>query len=39
MWIKDGQIYTGGVSAFEALCPNVSDWTTGQPFYGTNTTA
>lgn len=31
--------FTGSVSAFEALCPNVSDWTTGQPFYGTNTTA
>ena len=31
--------FTGSVSAFEALCPSVSDWTTGQPFYGTNTTA
>lgn len=30
--------FTGSVSAFEALCPGVSDWVTGQPFYGTNTT-
>lgn len=31
--------FTGSVSAFEALCPNVSDWVTGAPFYGTNTSA
>ena len=30
--------FTGSVSVFEALCPNVTDWVTGQPFYGTNTT-
>ena len=31
--------FTGSISAFQAKCPNVADWTTGQPFYGTNTTA
>lgn len=29
--------FTGSISAFEALCPNVTNWT--DAFYGTNTTA
>ena len=30
--------FTGSRSAFEAKCPLITDWTTPQPFYGTNTT-